>query len=211
MAKGATPTFDKVKVVADNRRAYFEYFVEEKFEAGIALVGTEVKSLRGGEGSIAESYATVDGEEVFLINANIPLYKNSGYVTHEPRRPRRLLLKRREINKLTGANYSHEFYVDGPPVVADVFNGTEWRTILVGTLKAGGKSIFALDVTTPGEEELLWEFNDSDLPDDAEARMGYSFSQPTIARLHTGTWAVVFGNGYESANNTNGKTARQSD
>lgn len=112
-----------------------------------------------------------------------------------------------KLNKLTGANYSHEFYVDGPPVVADVFNGTEWRTILVGTLKAGGKSIFALDVTTPGEEELLWEFNDSDLPDDAEARMGYSFSQPTIARLHTGTWAVVFGNGYESANNTNGKAA----
>jgi SsrA-binding protein len=95
--------FDKAKVVADNRRAYFEYFVEEKFEAGIALVGTEVKSLRGGEGSIAESYATVEGEEVFLINANIPLYKNSGYVTHEPRRPRRLLLNRRQINKLTGA------------------------------------------------------------------------------------------------------------
>ena len=112
-----------------------------------------------------------------------------------------------KLNKLTGTNYSHEFYVDGPPTVADVFNGTEWRTILVGTLKAGGKSIFALDVTTPGQEKLLWEFDDNDLPDEALARMGYSFSQPTIARLHTGTWAVVFGNGYESANNTNGKAA----
>jgi len=112
-----------------------------------------------------------------------------------------------KLNKLTGTNYSHEFYVDGSPVVADVYNGTEWRTILVGTLKAGGKSIFALDITTPGSEELLWEFDDSSLPDDAAAKMGYSFSQPTIARLHTGTWAVVFGNGYESANNTNGKAA----
>lgn len=112
-----------------------------------------------------------------------------------------------KLNKLTGNNYSHEFYVDGSPVVADVYNGTEWRTILVGTLKAGGRSIFALDITTPGSEELLWEFDDSSLPADAAVKMGYSFSQPTIARLHTGTWAVVFGNGYESANNTNGKAA----
>ena len=96
-------TFDKAKIVADNRRAYYEYFVEEKFEAGIALVGTEVKSLRGGEGSIAESYAAVEGENVVLINANIPLYKDGGYVNHDPRRPRQLLLKRREINKMTGA------------------------------------------------------------------------------------------------------------
>lgn len=112
-----------------------------------------------------------------------------------------------KLNKLTGANYSHEFYVDGSPVVADVYNGTEWRTILVGTLKAGGKSIFALDITRPGHEQLLWEFDDSSLPDEATAKMGYSFSQPTIARLHTGTWAVVFGNGYESDNHTNGKAA----
>lgn len=112
-----------------------------------------------------------------------------------------------KLNKLTGTNYSHEFYVDGSPVVADVYNGEEWRTILVGTLKAGGKSIFALDITHPGSEKLLWEFDDSSLPDDAAANMGYSFSQPTIARLHTGTWGVVFGNGYESANNTNGKAA----
>ncbi|UUD66135.1 pilus assembly protein PilY [Pseudomonas seleniipraecipitans] len=112
-----------------------------------------------------------------------------------------------KLNKLTGSNYSHEFYVDGSPTVADVYNGTEWRTILVGTLKAGGKSIFALDITRPGEEKLLWQFDENTITDANAVKMGYSFSQPTIARLHTGKWAVVFGNGYESANNTNGKAA----
>ena len=103
MAKPPQQPFDKVKVVAENRRARFDYFVEERFEAGIQLQGTEVKSLRSGEGSIAESYATVDGDEVFLINSNIPQYKSGSWMNHEPRRPRRLLMKRREINKLTGA------------------------------------------------------------------------------------------------------------
>ncbi|TBU81100.1 pilus assembly protein PilY [Pseudomonas daroniae] len=112
-----------------------------------------------------------------------------------------------KLNKLTGTNYSHEFYVEGSPVVADVYTGTEWRTILVGTLKAGGKSIFALDITTPGQEKLLWQFDENSITDTNAVKMGYSFSQPTIARLHTGKWAVVFGNGYESANNTNGKAA----
>ena len=95
--------FDKVKVVAENRRARFDYFVEERLEAGIELQGTEVKSLRGGQGSIAESYATVEGEEVFLINASIPQYKSGSWMNHDPRRKRRLLLKRRQIDKLTGA------------------------------------------------------------------------------------------------------------
>lgn len=111
-----------------------------------------------------------------------------------------------KLNKLTGSNYSHEFYVDGTPVVGDVFTGKEWRTILVGTLKAGGKSIFALDITKPGKEELLWEFDDSRLGE-SNVKMGYSFAQPTIARLHTGKWAVVIGNGYESEGHTSGKAA----
>ncbi|MBF8159575.1 pilus assembly protein [Ectopseudomonas hydrolytica] len=111
-----------------------------------------------------------------------------------------------KLNKLTGSNYSHEFYVEGTPVVGDIFTGTEWRTILVGTLKAGGKSIFALDITTPGQEKLLWEFDDSRLSE-STVKMGYSFAQPTIARLHTGKWAVVIGNGYESEGNTSGKAA----
>lgn len=103
MAKALPKTFDKVKVVADNRRAYYEYFVEEKFEAGIELQGTEVKALRGGEGSIAESYAMVEGEEAFLVNSNIPQYAKGSWMNHEPRRKRRLLLKKREIAKLQGA------------------------------------------------------------------------------------------------------------
>ena len=103
MVRPRPPEFDKVKIVAENRRARYDYAIEDKYEAGIALTGTEVKSLRFGEGSIAESYATVDGDEVYLINASIPQYKSGSWMNHEPRRPRRLLLKRREINKLTGA------------------------------------------------------------------------------------------------------------
>jgi len=112
-----------------------------------------------------------------------------------------------KLNKLTGTNYGHEYYVEGTPAVADVYNGTEWRTILVGTLKGGGKSVFALDITNPGQEKLLWQFDDSKITAINAVKMGFSFSQPTIARLHSGKWAVVFGNGYESAGNTNGKAA----
>jgi SsrA-binding protein len=103
MVKPLPQPFDKQKTVAENRRARFEYFVEERFEAGIQLAGTEVKSLRYGEGSIAESYATVDGEEVWLINSHIPEYSHGNRLNHEPRRPRKLLLKSREIAKLQGA------------------------------------------------------------------------------------------------------------
>jgi SsrA-binding protein len=103
MAKPLPNPFDKTKVVAENRRARFDYFVEERFEAGIALQGTEVKSLRVGEGSIAESYATVDGDEIFLINSSIPQYGAGSWMNHEPRRRRKLLLKAREIAKLHGA------------------------------------------------------------------------------------------------------------
>ena len=103
MSKPLPSPFDKKKVVAENRRARFDYFVDDRLEAGIALVGTEVKSLRHGEGSIAESYATVDGEEVWLINSHIPEYSHGNRLNHEPRRPRKLLLKGREISKLQGA------------------------------------------------------------------------------------------------------------
>ena len=103
MAKPLPAPFDKVKVVAENRRARYDYFIEDKFEAGIALQGTEVKSLRTGEGSIAESYALVEDEEVWLINSSIPQYGAGSWMNHEPRRRRKLLLKQREINKLHGA------------------------------------------------------------------------------------------------------------
>ena len=103
MSKPLPDQFDKQKVVAENRRARFDYFVEDRFEAGIELVGTEVKALRQGEGSIAESYATVDGDQVFLINSHIPEYSHGNRMNHEPRRQRKLLLKGREISKLNGA------------------------------------------------------------------------------------------------------------
>jgi SsrA-binding protein len=103
MARPKPLTFDKVKSVAENRRARFEYFIEQTFEAGLALTGTEVKALRGGEGSIAESYAEVKKGEAWLINANIPEYSHGNRLNHEPKRPRKLLLHEREINKLLGA------------------------------------------------------------------------------------------------------------
>ena len=103
MAKPKPPVFDKQKVVAENRRARFDYAIEDKFEAGIALQGTEVKALRAGEASIAESYAEVKDGEVWLVNSNIPEYSHGNRQNHEPRRPRKLLLNGREINRLFGA------------------------------------------------------------------------------------------------------------
>ncbi len=94
---------DKVKTVAENRRARFDYAVDTVYEAGIALTGTEVKALRGGEGSIAESYAEVKGSEVWLVNSNIPEFSHGNRFNHEPKRPRKLLLHEREINKMHGA------------------------------------------------------------------------------------------------------------
>lgn len=95
--------FDKKKIVAENRRARFDYFIDQVFEAGIALVGTEVKSLRFGEGSIAESYAEVKDSEVWLVNSNVPEFSHGNRNNHEPKRPRKLLLKEREIAKMHGA------------------------------------------------------------------------------------------------------------
>jgi SsrA-binding protein len=97
------PSSDKVKVVAENRRARFDYAIDQVFEAGICLTGTEVKSLRFGEGSISESYAEVKNEQVWLINSNIPEFSHGNRFNHEPKRPRKLLLHEREINKLHGA------------------------------------------------------------------------------------------------------------
>ena len=103
MARPKPATFDKQKTVAENRRARFDYFIEETLEAGIALSGTEVKSLRAGEGSIAEAYAEVRGGEAWLVNANLPEFSHGNRFNHEPKRPRKLLLHAREIEKLLGA------------------------------------------------------------------------------------------------------------
>ncbi len=89
------------KVAADNRRARYDYEIGETFEAGLVLTGTEVKSLRTGKATIAESYASVDrAGELFLINATIPEYLQANRFNHEPKRPRKLLLKSREIARL---------------------------------------------------------------------------------------------------------------
>ncbi|WP_439532394.1 SsrA-binding protein SmpB [Polymorphobacter sp.] len=93
----------KVKMVAENRRAKFEYFIEDVVEAGIALAGTEVKALRDGQGSIAEAYAEVKDGQIWLVNANIPEFSHGNRFNHEPKRPRKLLLHEREINKMGGA------------------------------------------------------------------------------------------------------------
>ena len=103
MARPKPASFEKVKTVAENRRARYEYFLEDFFEAGIALTGTEVKSLRFGEGSIAESYAEVKDNQVWLINANVPEFSHGNRHNHEPKRPRKLLLHEREIEKMKNA------------------------------------------------------------------------------------------------------------
>ena len=103
MARPKPETFDKKKTVAENRRARFDYSIEEKYEAGLALQGTEVKALRAGEATIADSYAEVRNGQVWLVNANIPEYSHGNRLNHEPRRPRKLLLHEREIGKLFGA------------------------------------------------------------------------------------------------------------
>ena len=102
MARPRHPV-EKLKTVAENRRARYEYFIETVYEAGIALTGTEVKALRGGEGSIAEAYAEVRDGQVWLVNSNVPEFSHGNRFNHEPKRPRKLLLHEREINKLHGA------------------------------------------------------------------------------------------------------------
>lgn len=115
------------------------------------------------------------------------------------------------LHKLTATGYgeaTHQFFVDGSPVVADVFFGNKWRTVLVGTLGAGGKGMFALDVTDPNAIKLLWEFNEDKLAANGfDVKLGYTFSQPTIARLHNGKWAAVAGNGYAASGSESGKAA----
>jgi len=92
-----------VKVIAENRRARFDYFIDDVVEAGLMLTGTEVKSLRNGRANIAESYAAVEGRDIVLINADIPPYTQANRFNHEPRRPRKLLLHRKQIDRLIGA------------------------------------------------------------------------------------------------------------
>mgnify|MGYP003386570577 CR=1 FL=1 len=100
----AAKTERKIKIVADNRKARFNYEIGEVFEAGIMLTGTEVKSLRTGKATIAESYADAREGEIWLINSNIPEYlQATSRFNHEPKRRRKLLLHKSQVNKLAGA------------------------------------------------------------------------------------------------------------
>ncbi len=103
MARPPVTTGVKAKVVAENRKARYEYFIDDVVEAGIALAGTEVKALRTGEGSIAEAYAELKDGQMWLVNANIPEFSHGNRFNHEPKRPRKLLLHARQISKMNGA------------------------------------------------------------------------------------------------------------
>ena len=91
-----------VRTVATNRKARHDYHIDDTFEAGIALTGTEIKSIRAGHVSLRDSYATIKEGELWLLNTHIAPYQQGTYANHEPRRPRKLLMHRREINRITG-------------------------------------------------------------------------------------------------------------
>ncbi len=91
------------RTLAENRKARHDYFIEETYEAGVALTGTEIKSMRGGHINLRDSYAHVKDGELWMFNVHIAPYDQAGYATHDPMRPRKLLLHRKEINRLVGA------------------------------------------------------------------------------------------------------------
>jgi SsrA-binding protein len=93
---------EPVKVIATNRKAQHDFLIEDKFEAGVVLTGSEIKSIRGGQVNLRDSYALVRNGELWLINAHIAPYHQASYANHEPRRDRKLLMHRREINRLAG-------------------------------------------------------------------------------------------------------------
>ena len=100
--KSAKPEDDDVQVICRNRRAFHEYEIFDKLECGLVLTGTEVKSLRAGDGSLEEAYAKIDGAEVWLFNSDIPEYSLAHRFNHKPKRPRKLLMHRNEIGKFAG-------------------------------------------------------------------------------------------------------------
>ena len=102
MSKTEQHRGDGIKTVATNRKARHDYFIEDTFEAGLVLTGTEIKSIRAGNVSLRDSFATIKEGELWLMEAHIALYDQGTYSNHDPRRPRKLLMHRREINRLAG-------------------------------------------------------------------------------------------------------------
>lgn len=108
------------------------------------------------------------------------------------------------LYKLSDVNYTggaHQFYVDGSPLVQDVYYGGAWHTVLIGTLRGGGRGLFALDITDPDNIKLLWEKSSSDYP-----QLGYTYAKPVVTRLQNGSWAVILSNGYGSSWTSNSTT-----
>ena len=95
-------TEHNIKVVATNRKARHDYHIEDSLEAGLVLTGSEIKSIRAGQVNLKDSYGTIRGDELWLVNVHIAPYKQATHYNHEPRRDRKLLLHRREINRLIG-------------------------------------------------------------------------------------------------------------
>lgn len=170
---------------------YLPYLAQSIEPSGNYAAFAEARESRaarvyvGANDGMLHAFNTTDGSEEFAF---VP----SEVIQH--------------LNKLTHPGYNkkgnqHQYYVDGTPVVRDVFFDDEWHTVLVGTLRGGGRSIFALDITDPDNIDLLWEFSvGDDLESNSEdpSDIGYSFPVPTLARLHSGQWAVITGNGYDS-------------
>lgn len=159
---------DKIDGTAGDYRKFYE---DNKSRRELVYVGANDGMLH--------AFDAENGDEVFAFVPSVVL----------PNMP-----------KLTGQSYqggAHLYFVDGTPVVRDVYIGDKWRTILIGTLRAGGKSLFALDITDPGDISLLWEVSNQ-TPE--YENLGYTFAQPEIVRLHSGQWAVLMGNGYDSTN-----------
>lgn len=147
------------KVIAENRKARFNYHIEQTFEAGICLIGSEVKSLRKGDAQIADSYVSEDGGEFYLINAHIAEYFQANRYNHSPRRPRKLLLHAREIRKLIG-----QVTTKGKSIVPlkMYFNQKNIAKVEIAVVSGKKKhdkrdAIKARDIEREKQRELKWE------------------------------------------------------
>ena len=145
----AAKTARPIKIVADNRKARFNYEIGEVFEAGIALTGTEVKSLRAGKATIAEAYADARDGEIWLINSNIPEYLQASRFNHAPKRARKLLLHQRQINKMVGAVER-----EGMTIVPLKFYFNEKGRAKIEVALAKGKKLFDKRQT---EKKRSWD------------------------------------------------------
>lgn len=176
----------------DGQAQYADFAATTKNRAAMIYVGANDGMLHGFD---AES-----GEEKFAF-VPTPVIENLYKLTQSD-----------YVDDATDVNRSlHQYYVDGSLSVADVYLNNEWRTVLVGTLGAGGRGAFALDITDPDNIDLLWEFTvdspASKASEDASSDLGHVFGAPVISRLHNGKWGVLLNNGYNSPNAASGNAA----